>query len=192
MEDIMNSGIRTLCSAGALIAAFAIVAPSGAAAQGKSGEHKVGKTTTHVTHVVQKPTKDKVVVTKKTTKTVPVRTRTRTVRTNRVYKTTSTPPRASARAVERASWRSAVMRSRYYDTNSSGAIARCGDGTYYHYSFRSSACLGHGGVVQWYSENAFYNRDASGAIARCLDGTFFHSISRQTACLRHGGVDFWL
>jgi hypothetical protein len=190
----MITGIRTICSAGALIAAFAIVAPNSAMAQGKSGEHKVGKTTTHVTHVVQKPTKEKIVVTKPTkTKVVPVRTRTRAVRTTqRVYKTSSAPPRASARALERANWHSAVIRSRYYDTNSSGAIARCADGTYYHYSFRNSACMGHGGVATWYSENAFYNRDPSGAIARCFDGTYFHSISRQTACIRHGGVDFWL
>ncbi|HEY8166005.1 MAG TPA: DUF3761 domain-containing protein [Gemmatimonadaceae bacterium] len=188
----MRTGIRNLCSAGALIAAFAIVAPSGATAQGKYGENKVDKTKTHVTHVVQKPTKDKVVVTKTKKKVTPVRTRTRTVRTNRVYKTTSAPPRASARALERASWRSMVVRSRYYDTNATSAIARCADGTYYHYSYRNSACVGHGGVVQWFFENAFYNRDPSGAIARCFDGTYFHSISRQTACLRHGGVDFWM
>lgn len=190
----MITGIRTLCSAGALIAAFAIVAPSGAVAQGKYGEQKVDKTKTHVTHVVQKPTKEKVVVTRKgKTKVVPVRTRTRSVRTTqRVYKTSSAPPRASARALERANWRSAVMRSRYYDTDASGAIARCADGTYYHYSYRNAACLGHGGVATWYSVNAFYNRDPSGAIARCFDGTYFHSISRQTACLRHGGVDFWM
>jgi hypothetical protein len=190
---MMITGIRTFCSAGVLIAAFAIVAPNGATAQGKSGEHKVGKTTTHITHVVQKPTKEKVVVTKKKTKTVPVRTRTRTVRTTRgVYQTSRTVPRASARALERANWRSAVMRSRYYDTDASSAIARCADGTYYHYSYRNAACLGHGGVATWNSENAFYNRDPSGAIARCFDGTYFHSISRQTACIRHGGVDFWM
>jgi hypothetical protein len=186
----MFTRIRAVCSAAALIAAIAIVAPNGATAQGKSG--KTVKTTTHVTHVVQNPKGDKVVVTQKKTKTVPVRTRTRTVRTDRVYKTTSTTPRMSARALERANWRSMVARSRYYDTNASSAIARCADGTYYHYSYRNSGCVGHGGVATWYSVNAFYNRDPNGAIARCYDGTFFHSISRQTACLRHGGVDFWM
>ena len=189
----MITGIRAFCSAGALIAAFAVVAPSGTMAQGKSGEHKVVKTTTYGTKAVQKPTKGKVVVKRKTTTTRrPVRTVTTTRTTRGTYQSSLPTPRASARARERADVRSAVMRSAYYDTDVTGAIARCNDGTYYHYSYRNTACVGHGGVALWYASNAYYNRDTTGAIARCFDGTFYHSISRQGACLRHGGVDFWM
>ncbi len=158
MEARMITGIRAFCSAGALIAAFAIVAPSGTMATTRR----------------------------------PVRTVTTTRTTRGTYQSSLPTPRASARARERADVRSAVMRSAYYDTDVTGAIARCNDGTYYHYSYRNTACVGHGGVALWYAANAYYNRDATGAIARCFDGTFYHSISRQGACLRHGGVDFWM
>jgi hypothetical protein len=59
------------------------------------------------------------------------------------------PPRASARARARASTRSAVYRSTYSNTNRTGAIARCSDGTYWHSTTRYNACTGHGGVASW-------------------------------------------
>ncbi len=63
--------------------------------------------------------------------------------------TTNPPPRASARARERASTQSAVYRSTYSNTNPTRAIARCNDGTYWHSTTRANACSGHGGVATW-------------------------------------------
>lgn len=59
-------------------------------------------------------------------------------------------PRASARARERASANSAVGRSIYSNTDPTGAIARCVDGTYWHSTSRTNACTGHGGVARWF------------------------------------------
>lgn len=60
-----------------------------------------------------------------------------------------TTPRASARARERASINSAVRRGPYANDVSSGAIARCMDGTYWHSTTRTGACYRHGGVATW-------------------------------------------
>lgn len=57
---------------------------------------------------------------------------------------------ASAVAHEHAAEHSAVQHSPYANHTSSGAIARCVDGTYWHASTRTSACNGHGGVAHWY------------------------------------------
>lgn len=63
--------------------------------------------------------------------------------------TKSPPPRASERARARASTRSAVYRSTLSNTDRTGAIARCNDGTYWHSTTRANACSGHGGVATW-------------------------------------------
>ena len=59
-------------------------------------------------------------------------------------------PPASARARERASANSAVIRGRGANNVRTNAIARCNDGTYWHATDRSNACYLHGGVARWY------------------------------------------
>lgn len=163
----MTSAIRTLCAAGLLLGASTLVSSNAASAQGKG--HKDHKVEQKVDQKVAKSVYKNDKVVRKTNQTVARRysTTRRILCDDGVWgRWTSScvghggvaarqvtykgpTPRASARARARASTNSAVYRSTYANTNPTGAIARCNDGTYWHSTSRTSACYGHGGVARW-------------------------------------------
>ncbi|MEO8193621.1 MAG: DUF3761 domain-containing protein [Gemmatimonadales bacterium] len=162
----MTSTIRYLCASGLLLGC--VLAAPNAVAQGKSDKgNKVEKTVVKADRKINKAvqkTNDRVVA-RRVVRRSTYRPRVLCDDGVVVYRTTytcaghggiaarqgnyGTTPRASARARERASLNSAVRRGPYSSTNSSGAIARCNDGTYWHATTRTGACYRHGGVAFW-------------------------------------------
>ena len=152
----MRTTIRNLFVAGVVIGLCTASDP--AAAQGKS--HKDHKVVQKSGKVIQKG--DKVV-----TRTRRTYVRPRVLCEDGVWVTRvtnacinrgglaarqgnyGTTPRASARAIERASPNSAVRRGSYANNIRTSAIARCMDGTYWHATTRTGACYRHGGVARW-------------------------------------------
>ena len=156
----MTSTIRSLCATGLVIGACVLAAPN-ASAQGKSQNYpnKVEKVDKKIDQSNRK-------VAKSIGRTTTAR-RTRVLCEDGVWVYRSaytcrshggiaarqgrygTTPRASARARERANENSAVARAPYASSISTGAIARCNDGTYWHSNTRTGACYRHGGVAFW-------------------------------------------
>lgn len=95
----------------------------------------------------------------------------------------------------------------------SDAMGRCNDGMFTKASKKTSACLSHGGLQIWYSDNtagphtgapaARTSSDPdmavgelvkgipSDATAKCNDGSFSKVGKKANACLQRGGLAIW-
>ncbi len=162
----MTPALRSLWSAGLLLAACVAAQPEAASAQGNSHkeqkierkiDRKVDKQVAkieqrRVNRVASRTTRARVLCEDGTWAYVSLGCGSNGGVASRQYHPT---PRPSTQATLHANAHSAVAHAAvahapYANGISAHAIARCSDGTYWHAIDRANACYRHGGVAHWF------------------------------------------